>query len=189
MKKLLSFLLCIMMIMSFSVSAMAAENVGNRVGYIEYDIADLIGADSIATVTSTTANKETTAGVVEARTLGGATGVITGTSATFTFSGIPTNAVITNVQAWNPSKNNITQGKFTAIENIQVYHGSTPSGYFKFWVIDAPTTLYPCNTTALNGLLANATYRIQIQGRVASNVTGFDGFTVRGTKVRVTYRY
>ncbi|RKD33330.1 hypothetical protein [Lacrimispora algidixylanolytica] len=192
MKKLFSLFLSMVMTLCFTVSAWAADTTqipGTRIGYTDYKLSDLMGTDTLAAVRAASSSKEATVGPVEARLFKNATGTIVGTSSTFKFTNIPTGAKITNVQAWNPSKSNISQGKFTAIENVQVFCGGQASGFFKFWVTDNPSTANPCNTTVLNGLNADSTYYIQIQGRVLSNYTGSDGFTIRGTKVRVTYSY
>lgn len=192
MKKLFTLFLSMVITLSFTVSALAADTTqipGTRIGYTDYSLSDLLGVNTLAASRAVESSKEATVGTVEARLFRNATGNIVGTSPTFKFTGIPTGAKITNVQAWNPSKSNISQGKFTAIENVQVFCGGQGSGFFKFWVIDNPTISYPCNTTVLNGLNADSTYHIQIQGRVLSNYTGSDGFTIRGTMVRVTYSY
>lgn len=192
MKKLFSLFLSMVITLSFTVSALAADTTqspGTRIGYTDYNLSDLVGTDTLAATRAATSNREATVGPVEARLFHNATGTIVGTSSTFKFTNIPTGAKITNVQAWNPSKSNISQGKFTAIEKVQVFCGGQGSGFFKFWVTDKPSTSYPCNTTVLNGLNADSTYYIQIQGRVLSNYTGADGFTIMGTIVRVTYSY
>lgn len=192
MKKLFSLFLSMVITLSFTVSAWAADTIqipGTRIGYTDYQLTDLLDSDTLAAARASEANKEAIVGKVEARLFKNATGTIVGTSPTFKFTGIPTGAKITNVQAWNPSKSNISQGKFTAIEKVQVFCGGQGSGFFKLWVTDNPSTANPCNTTVLNGLDADSTYYIQIQGRVLSNYTGSDGFTIRGTMVRVTYSY
>lgn len=189
MKKLFSLLLCMLCSLSLSIPAWAVDTSQQnqtRIGYAEYDLSELIGTNEL---TATRKSKEVTAGTVTARLFNAPSGTIVGKSPTFKISGLPSNAKITNVQAWNPSKSNISQGKYTAIEKIQVHCGSNKSGFFKFWVTSAPTLSYPCNTTGLNGLNPNNTYTIEISGRVLSNYTGMDGFTIRGTKVRVTYSY
>lgn len=189
MKKIFSLLLCLICSLSLSLPAWAVDASQEneiRVGYAEYDLSELIGTNAL---TATRERKEVTAGTVTARLFNAPSGFITGKSPTFKISGLPSTAKITNVEAWNPSKSNITQGKYTAIEQIQVYSTSGRSGFFKYWVISAPTPSNPCNATGLNGLNPNDTYYIEITGRVLSNYTGMDGFTIKGTKVRVTYSY
>jgi hypothetical protein len=192
MKKLSTLFLSMVITLSFTASVWAANTTQmpeTRIGYTDFNLSDLVGTETLAAARATSASKEATVGKVEARLFNNATGTIVGTSPTFKFTGIPTGAKITNIQAWNPSKSNISQGKFTAIEKVQVLCGGQGSGFFKFWVTSEPSTSYPCNTTELNGLNADNTYQIQIQGRVLSNYTGMDGFTIRGTIVRVTYSY
>lgn len=189
MKKIFSLLLCMICSLSLSIPAWAVDASQKneiRIGYAEYDLSELIGSNAL---TATRESKEVTAGTVTARLFNAPSGTITGMSPTFKITGLPSKAKITNVEAWNPSKGNISQGKFTAIEQIQVHCGSERSGFFKYWVISAPTLSYPCNTTGLNGLDANNTYAIEITGKVLSNYTGMDGFTIKGTKVRVNYSY
>lgn len=193
MKKILSIIISMATLLCLSAPAMAegiSNNVGKNMGYVDYELDDLISGPDIALNTSrASAKMDATAGTVEGRLFDYETGTAVGKSANFKFTGIPDGAKITNIQAWNPSKSNISQGKFTAVENIQVLHDGMASEYFKFWVISEPSSQRPCNTAAFNGLNANATYAIQIQGYVANNESGMDGFTVRGTKVRVSYTY
>ncbi len=135
MKKLLALFLCMTTILSISVTALAADTsyeTGTHIGYADYYLSELVDANALSAIGPITANKDATVSKVEARLFNGATGIIVGTSPTFRFTGVPTGAKITNVQAWNPSKSNISQGKFTAIENIQVFCGSQASGFFKF---------------------------------------------------------
>lgn len=192
MKKLFTLFLSMAVTLSLALPAWAANTAHTtqtRIGYTDYDLSDLVGIESLTAARAATTSKEATAGTVEARLFNNATGTIVGTSPTFKFTGIPTGAKITNIQAWNPSKSNISQGKFTAIEKVQVICAGQGSGFFKYWVTSKPSDANSCNTTALNGLKADSTYQIQIQGRVLSNYTGMDGFTIRGTIVRVTYSY
>lgn len=192
MKKLSTLFLSMVITLSFAASAWASDTTassGTRIGYTDFNLSDLVGTETLAAARAATASKDATVGTVEARLFNNATGTIVGTSPTFKFNGIPTGAKITNIQVWNPSKSNISQGKFTAIEKVQVFCGGQGSGFFNFWVTSAPSTSNPCNTPVLNGLNADSTYQIQIQGRVLSNYTGADGFTIRGTIVRVTYSY
>lgn len=178
------------MLVTLSAPAMAAdtsEEVGTRIGYAEYELSDLIGADSIMPRASAT--KEKALGKISAYKSGGQTGAIFAACAPFTFTGIPSTAKISNIQAWNPLKSNISQGGLTAIENFKVYCKGEPSALFKFQTIASPTTQYSCSTSSLNGRSANAPYYVEIHGTVMQNLTGVDGFTVAGAKLRVTYTY
>lgn len=189
MKKSLSLVLAFATLLSISTTALAAEPVENNnseVQYIDYDLEELLGDNGI-TPLAASAYKDASAGTVSANLMNGATGNVIGESSTFKFSGIPSGAKIKNIQAWNPSKSNVTQSKFTGVEKIQVVRNNSASDWFKYWITPEPSSMYPCNTSSFNGLDANATYSIRIQGRVITNQSGFDGFTARGTKVRVTY--
>lgn len=189
MKKSLSFALALATMLSISTAAMAAEPIESNISgmqYIEYDLSELVDTNGIMPL-ATTSQKDVSAGTVSANLNNGATGTLVGESATFKFTGIPSNAKIKNIQAWNPSKSNVTQSKFTGVEKIQVVRNNVPSDWFKYWITPEPSAMYPCNTSAFNGQDANATYSIRIQAKVITNQSGFDGFTARGTKVRVTY--
>lgn len=187
MKKSISCILALATMFSISIVTLAAETVESNipnVQYIDYDLNELIDDNGIMPF-ATTAKKDATVGTVSANLID-AEGPVIGSSATFKFSGIPTGAKIKDIQAWNPSKSNISQNRFTGIENIQIVRDGVPSEWFRYWIMPEPTLSKKCNTSSFNNLLANATYSIRIQGTVINNESGFDGFTVRGTKVRVT---
>lgn len=108
MKKIFSLLLCLICSLSLSIPAWAVDTSQEneiRIGYAEYDLSELIGTNAL---TATRASKEITAGTVTARLFNAPSGTITGISPTFKISGLPSGAKITNVEAWNPSKSNIT---------------------------------------------------------------------------------
>ena len=92
---------------------------------------------------------------------------------------IPAGAKVTNVIAYCPKSVRVTQSKFTALEYFKISNGGTEKD-IRFYKIDKPTSLYPCNTKELNGTDASAIWKIRVQGYNAAQDTFMDGFTIFG---------
>lgn len=106
MKKLFTLFLSMAVTLSLALPAWAANTAQStqaRIGYTDYDLTDLAVIESFTATRTASSSKDATVGTVEARLFNNATGTIIGTSPAFKFTGIPTGAKITNIQAWNPS--------------------------------------------------------------------------------------
>lgn len=180
MRKIIAFGLSVIMAVSMSISAMAAPET-NETKTVVVSIEDVIDN------TSTRAASATKSLAKDSATLY-STGTITSVGQVIDVSSVlPKNATVTNVTIYCPKSVKITQSRFTAIENY-IISNSAAKATVKFWQTDTPPST--SKTKSLNGLVttANSKWTIQVQGRVAMNETGFDGFTVNaGGKLIIEY--
>lgn len=184
MKKLLSFVLALSCVFVITVIPVAAAEVPvERTGTVEYDLAELLGSDSIAPYASSSSTK--TCPKISASKSG--TGTVSAMGTPFTISA-PANAKVTNVQVYQPSQSGTTSSTYTSVDTFNILHDGNPAN-ISYRVISKPSTLYPCKTSDLNGTLVTGNWQIGATGSVLSNLSGFDGFTINGAKLIVTYTY
>jgi len=166
--------------------------------YVTFSSNQLLYAEWAPLQTNLVGSKEYIVPVVTERLFGTDTGTLYSASAAFSFTGIPSNAKITNIQVWNPLSSNVSQGPGTTIDGVRIqwiedlYNSNSDTEFsdlFPLYIISAPTSQNPCNTVSLNGFDASKTFRFWIFGEVKQNITGVEGFTVLNTRVRVTYSY
>lgn len=170
MKKLILFGVSAVLAYSMSFYAIAAPAI-DEFKTIEVSMEDVID------MPSTLASSYTETLGKDFANISG-TGIATSPGLLIDFSKIlPVGSTVTEVTIYCPTSVKITQSKFTGIENYIITRGDKKA-IVKFWQTDRPT--YTSTTTELNGPNANTIWKIQIQGKVAANQSGMDGFTVGG---------
>jgi hypothetical protein len=189
MKRTLPIFLSLVLIFGFfSVNAFAAEEVpvgGDRVGVAVIDI----GESAITPLTVTRAVSGSTKSLAKDMASSSGTGTIYSIGQFVDFSGLPSNATIKSITLYTPTSVRVTQSPYTAILN---WHVQAPSGgtsaIIKFLTTNSPGS--QSKSTVLAGNLARGKYFLKIEGRILSNQSGFDGFTVfGGSQMIVEYDY
>jgi hypothetical protein len=107
-------------------------------------------------------------------------GIINSITETVDFSNIvPNGRRIVSITLYCPTFVRVTQSPFTAIQSFVVSHPDR-QGVVTIPFVRTDRPSFNSTSTAFAGLDANVRFQVQVQGRVLSNATGLDGFTVMG---------
>lgn len=169
MKKVLSIVLMLVMVFTLSlpVSAQGVENSG-EIKTLEVSMDNVLAKNS-----QTTKLLDKDSG-----RLFNQTGTVTSIGQYVDFTKVlPTNARVISITIYCPTSVKVTQGKFTSINSFIISNGTNTASVM-FQKTNSPSS--KSKTTAFAGQPASLKWFVQIQGKVLSNYTGMDGFTVYG---------
>jgi hypothetical protein len=169
MKRIISIMLMFVMICSLSFPVMAQEVEDSRqIKTIEVSMANLLTKNSQATKLLEK----------DSGRLFNQTGIVQSTGQYVDFTKVlPTDAKVVSVTIYCPTSVKVSKGKFTSIDSFIIRNGAKTASV-KFLKTNSPTST--SKTIVLAGERASIKWLVQIQGKVLSNYTGMDGFTVYG---------
>ncbi|OOM79052.1 hypothetical protein CLPUN_17790 [Clostridium puniceum] len=184
MKKMLSFILSILMVSIGGITAFAAEPTveeNNNIKKIEVSLGNVMDLSNIANSSCTQVLSKDSGNLINK------TGIVTTVGQFVDFTKvIPAGSTIASITIYCPTDVKISQGKYTTIDNFIISNGSDKTAV-KFLRTNTPTSR--CKTTFFKDAQANIKWFVQIQGTVLSQYTGMDGITVfGGSKMIIEYK-